>query len=276
MAARAAEKAKGNKNWNNILSQEELAHVTKNVEYGIEHTQFLYHLSGMPGIMGNPVGRMAFKLQSYPINYFMSYLGDMKNRLVTGSPGWDTTGKLKLPAMQRIGILKHFVVLGAVAAVAEEAGFNMSDIVGGYVSPIHDPGVKMTKENEAGQLVPRTGIDRIYNEVVAHKRIGTFNMRPSPSIAFLSAMKDLFSNEAYVRTKAQRQLEDLSIIPTGMIVPGGLAVRDILRAIEYEQPERIFLRKQMPKKTTAKKINSAGAFAPIQPIQPMQPFMGGR
>ena len=200
---RATAKKAGKANWREYLSEEERVMVGKEIDWVVSHTQFIYHATGLPGVFQNPASKAAFKLQSYPMNYFSKYLSDMGSRLVKGTPGWDKTGKLKLPVNTRAGLIKHFVGLGLVVGTIEKTmGLDYSESLG------------IVRDKDAPMGV----------------KSGVFSMRPSPGVQMFSSMVNIWSDDPYIHAKAKKNL----FTSYGMFVPGYLAGRDVQKAISDE------------------------------------------
>lgn len=205
--------------WHQYLSDTEKNAVQQWMEWVSSHTQFVYHATGLPGVFKDPVWGMAFKLQSYPMNYVFKYMADTSKMLVSGGlnpfkPGvarFDTTGKYKVPPGVRFGILKHFIGLGLAVKVFEEMGMDFRDIVGASYDP--DAPIKV--------------------------RTGVLNFRPSPAMQLVENFRDIWSNDEYVSKKAIMNLKRSYTI----FVPGYLAGKDIQRALEQGERRALLFRK---------------------------------
>ena len=200
--ARKVAKEAGNKNWRYVMSQTELGKAKKEIEFVVTHTQFLYDAMGMPGLFRNPLAKMAGKLTSYPINYTTKYIPEMWSRLVNGTPGWDKTGTVKIPGWQRMGLFKHFFVLGGILAGMEKAGFDYSQMLG----------ISYSQEKADQGRIPI--------------KFGVWNVRPSPAIKWLSAAINIHSEDQYTAAIARKDLESL------ILIPGKLAFQDLQKAKE--------------------------------------------
>ena len=211
-------KASGNK-W--VFSEKEKGYLLKEMEHIPNHSQFLYHITGMPGIARNPLGKIATKFQSFLFNYTTKYIPDLINRTITGHPVWDKSQTLQLPWSQRIGIFKHLASMALMVAAAERAGFDLSTIAPVSYSFKDDdkPWYKKFKS-------------------------GIVDFRPSPGMSLLTNLSSLMSGSDTKRAIAKRELATL--IPA-MTVPGFLAGRDVRGAIEEGDMMRILAKRPYEK-----------------------------
>ena len=198
----------------------------------------------MGSVYSNPAGRIAFKFQSYPMNYWYKYLGDMGKRLSTGSPGWDKTGTVKLSFANKYGILKHFIGMAGIVAALDTAGFDYSSSLLASWSP------SKAKEREG--------------RVPSGFKLGVANFRPSVGVRAFTAIKDMLSDDDYIRGRAKKDLNTLAL----SFAPGLLAYRDIEKAIERKSFKPVFF------KTTYKRKKSARRNYPF--YTPPRPFAAPR
>jgi len=226
-----------------VFSRGEINNITKHVEWNTSHTQFIYHATGMGSVYSNPAGRIAFKFQSYPMNYIYKYLGEMGHRLWKGSPGWDKTGKMKLPLTQRAGIFKHFVGMAGIIAVLDKMGLDYSSSLLASWSP--------SKAEERGS--PFKG-----------GKLGVANFRPSVGVRLFTATKDMWSDDAYIRGRAKKDLDNLK----WSFAPGFLAFKDIQKAIERKSFKPVFLKTAYKRKKSARK--NYPFYSPPKPFAPVR------
>ena len=79
--------------------------VVKEMEYGANTCQYWYNLMGMPEVYRSGLGKIAFKLQTWWMNYTTKYWREMLHRGFYGETGW---GK-PIPLKWRLGALRHIV-----------------------------------------------------------------------------------------------------------------------------------------------------------------------
>ncbi len=229
MAHRAKLKANGVE-YRGILHSSEEANFQKVLSSDISNIQYVYDRPGLPGVFANPAGRIAFKLQSFPMNYFGNYLDMLYRQARTGKPIWAEAGsKATLPLGQRLGIFKHFVGLSVLVGVTTRAGVDFSDVVGVSIDPWA----------EEGKPKIRTGV---------------FDFRPSPGIqAFTGLVQSIGGRDEYERLTGWRQFQNSFLMPiTGLVAPGALAAKTLKRAATERDRGVLIFRK--PYKRTKKAV----------------------
>ncbi len=83
--------------------------VMKEMEYGAKTTQYWYNSMGMPEIFRTDIGKSAFALQSWWMNYTFSYWREILYRMFKGTTGW---GK-PIPPKWRVAAGRHIVTSAA-------------------------------------------------------------------------------------------------------------------------------------------------------------------
>jgi hypothetical protein len=246
-----AELRAAGKEWQNVVDKSEIPFIAKEMDFIAQHTQFLYNTLGMPMVYRSAVARPLFKLQSFAMNYWYNYLGELAHRAITGRPYWAEgadPGKFKLPWNNKHGYVKHFVGLGVMIAALEKIGLDYSSLVAASWAPGRDESIKGVK-------------------------LGVLNMRPSPAVNILLSIKDAFSDDEYTRVKSRNWLYD------SLPIPGRMAYKDISRALtEEEGRSSMFFYKKYERK---KKSHISNIFRPVNLTQPFprnltQPFPRNR
>jgi len=236
-------KAAKNSKWHTLMSTGEKKAVQQWIEHVTSHTQFVYHATGLPAVFRDPLWGAAFKLQSYPMNYVFKYMADTGKMLRTGTAGFDTTGKYKVPINVRAGFLKHFIGLGLAVKIFEEAGMNFSDIVGFSYDPDKEGTNIFEKESGFKGLIGKG------TEKITKVRLGVLSFRPSPAVGMFLNFRDIWSEDKYTSRKAIKNLTS----GAGVFVPGFLAGKDIKRTLEQGERRALFVRKPFEPRGKKKK-----------------------
>jgi len=235
-----------------IFSAGEWTNTMKEVEHQIKASQFLYHITGMPGVFSTLPGKGVFKLQSFPMNYATNYLDEALHRLKTGSPSWSKDGAVKLTNSQRAGIFTHFIGMGVIVGALGAAGLDYSSVVGASVG-----------DKESGGFgIP--GTDKAV-------KLGVFNFRPSPGVNALAGFVNAVSNDEYKRKQGIREL--ISVIPAST-VPYYLAGTGVTRAIEKGDRTGLLLRKQYKPKKKGRTTHGTSPFKSFKSFKSFTGFKG--
>ena len=246
--ARAKAKAAGDPNWDKLISAGEKTRLFKEMEFVASHTQFLYNAMGLPLITrSKPVAAMAFKLTSFPLNYWHKYLGEMNHRMWTGQPTYAGKGGPTLPLSARAGLAKHFIGMGLIIAGLEQAGFDYSSLTGLGYKP---------KEKKA---------------IYPFSPGGVLSFRPSPGIQTLMNFKDRFSDQEWIRERAKERMGLFGIIP--FPIPGEQLVKDITKGLAGDRKKVFFHTPYEPKTKGKPKREGITAFPSFNPFpKPSQVF----
>jgi len=174
IAQRAKLKEQLDPRWETTLADVEMGRLKKHIESLLPRTNFMYNIMGNPAVTQSSLGKIAFNLTSFPMHYATEFIPEMGYQMMTGKVGWDTTGAIRLPMSERLGLVKHFVGLGVLAAAFEKAfGWDYSRMSG--------PGV--------------------------------LDFRPSPSMTLFLSLKDTMSDDPYVKAMAKKKLLTTIPIP---------------------------------------------------------------
>ena len=256
-AIRSKLKSEGNAKWNDAISSTEKARLFKEVEFVTLHTQFLYNAVGMPMISRSKVAAPFVKLASFPMNYAYKYLGELTHRMKTGQPRWAKGTDIKLPWNNRLGLVKHALAGATVVAGLDLLGFDYSSIVGaGYLPKQNKAFVPFIgykfDEFAKDRYMTDTDQHRAGEKIPLHERVlaglstpeGVLTARPTLGMSTFMAMKNLFSNDRYLKQKAVRDLPTLLVPVPGMKLKG-----DIERAAKDEDQLGFFAQRPFtPKK----------------------------
>ncbi|KKM68984.1 hypothetical protein LCGC14_1455330, partial [marine sediment metagenome] len=249
-------KATGEKNWREYMAPDEKVMFEYGLDKMIQTTQFVYDAPGMPGIFRSQAGKVAFKLQSYPMNYAFSYIDALYKEAKTGRPLWlkdNMAPDYKLTTWERMGMLKHFVGLSLVVGGIRSAfDLDYSSIVGFSIAPD-----KITEGKGFGKLPIRPGV---------------FGFRPSLAFqVFDSIQTAAFSENEYEKAQAYRSLKTLGLIPIGAKAAGGYAAFDLLKATK-EKSRTGLLFKQVPKSKRKKRYIKPAPYVPFKTFPTPKPF----
>ena len=233
----------------NLVSAREREILKKEMEEVASSVNFLYTTTGMPMIYRNAVAAPFVKLQSFTMNYFYKYLGNLNSRMWTKKPGWAKDMGVDAPSLtigERAGFVKHFIGLGMLVAAVEKAtGLDYSSLLGASFKPDEE---------------------KLRDKI----NFGIFDVRPNPSMSvFLGMKKMLFADEEWQREEGKRELNN------ALPVPYRQAYKDWEKALGQGKVAEMFVYKpyQRPVKATPKRSNNAfgkpfsGAFG--------KPFGGG-
>ncbi len=196
------------------ISGNESRLITEYSEWLGSNTQYDYSALGMPAIFNSYVGKAAFALTSFPMNYFYKTVRSIAQVSFKGT--FDLPSFKNVPAVgtMRTAAFKHFAGMALVAGAMAELGYDFSSVA--PVSYNRDTGLE-------------TGI---------------FEFRPSPAMTTLLSAKDyIFSDSPYLKAIALKNLK------TGLLpIPGALAYKDIKKAIEDESKMNFLFYKTKEKK----------------------------
>ncbi len=241
-------KAQGKKDWRSYMAPDENANWQKHVEDMMINCEFLYHSTGMPETFSNPAMKTIFKFQSYPMNYVFQYLNNLyKNAFGNGSPSWDMAGKFKYTPWERAGLVRHFVLTGAIIAGFDAAlQANFFDSIGIAYSP--------TLHKEGKGLAGGKGIV-----------VGSFEMRPSMAVDSMISLKTwLTAQDPYERKRALKRLTSIPALATGAVAPGWTAAKEVKRTIQEGEAQYYAFRKiYTGKKKTSPAANVFRGFPSI-------------
>jgi len=236
---RSEAKLRGDPNYNNYISARERGYLKAETEEVSIDSNFLYTHTGMPMIYRSAVAAPFVKLQSFTMNYFYKYLGNLATRMMTGKPGWakDMPDGPTLTIYERAGLVRHFIGLGMLVAAVEKAtGLDYSSLLG----------VSFKPDEEKLQ-------DKI--------NFGIFNVRPNPSMSlFLGMKKMLFADEEWQREEGKRELYN------AFPVPYKQAYKDWEKALGQGKVAEMFVYKPYKRPIKAAPRKRSGAFG--------EPFSG--
>lgn len=208
IALRNEAKAKGNKKWNELLTETEKINLVQELDFQIaQRSNFLYNPLGTPMIYRSGVARPFFSLTSYSMNYYYNYLHELAYRFAKGKPSWtkDMDG-FELSGSERLGIFKHLLGVGMTTAL----------------------------------LAKVTGID--YSKMSG---VGVMQFQPSPLMTLVSSLPKLYSENEEERNEAKRALGRSVPVPyvgfarsTKRVLKGEKDVMDVLFYKKYEPKKK--------------------------------------
>ena len=247
-------KSQGKSNWQEVMSAAEKKNMMKHVEAMIVDNEFLYHVTGLPEMFLNPVGKVAFKFTSYPMNYAFGYMPNLVKTGWTGYPTWDTARQFKLTPIEQLGRFKHFAYSVPIFAGLDALfGFNFHDSVGISYSP--------TRAKESSGMMG-TGFV-----------LGSWDLRPSMAVDIMKNLLVAATGGQYERDKAIRGLAStIPLMISGAIAPGGLALKDIKRVFEEKTIKPFVVRSDRPRRRGTARTTGVRPFKYVPPKSNAKPF----
>ena len=230
------------KNKHVFAEDEWSSRIMPEVRHMISGTQWMYDSMGLPGTFATPGGKVMFKLQSWPMNYVFNYLDEGIHRAKTGYRSWDTAKQMKLTAVERAGILKHFAGMALVVNAFAQLGMDYSSTAG--ITP--------TYTEEEGFRV----------------RVGAFNFRPSPGMALITGLQKMWSDDEVERTQGRREVKWILGPAT---IPSYLAGRELKRAIDTGDRSGLLFKMERKRGRRPKQKAVHGVSSPFK-----SPFTTGR